>query len=91
MEIAKIKIESRNLLPVVIIGKNGINEEVINHIKRVIKKKKLIKIKLLHSYIDLEKKGGFSKKQIGQKLADLTGSKLIEVMGLTVSLAKKDY
>ena len=33
MKIAKLKLESRNLLPVIIIGKNGINDEVINHIK----------------------------------------------------------
>lgn len=89
MDKSKLKLESRKLNPVIIIGKDGINQGVIDHLKRVIKQKKLVKVKMLRSYIDSESEKGLTKKQIGEKIADLTGSLFVEVMGLTVSLAKK--
>ncbi len=52
MDKSKLKLESRKLNPVIIIGKEGINQGVIDHLKRVIKQKKLVKVKMLRSYID---------------------------------------
>ena len=89
MDKSKLKLEARKLNPMIIIGKDGINDGVVDHLKRVIKQKKLVKVRMLRSFTDSEEEKGLNKKQVGAKLAELTGSLLVEVMGLTVSLAKK--
>jgi RNA-binding protein len=89
MDLQKLKIKSRELEPTVIVGKNGLTEGTIEQIKSVLKKKKLIKIKLLRSFVAEEEDSGLSKRQVGEKLAELTNSILVDVVGFTISLAKK--
>jgi RNA-binding protein len=71
--------------PVIRIGKNGITENIIKDIKIHIKKRKLIKVKLLKSFI-----GEKNKKDIANELADKTDSKIIQQIGFVVVLSEKN-
>ncbi|MBU1111326.1 MAG: YhbY family RNA-binding protein [archaeon] len=89
MDIEKLKLESKKLEPVVIIGKNGLTEETVEHIKQVLKKHRLIKIKLLRSFVSEKADEGMNKKAIGLEIAQRCNVILVDVVGLTVSLSRK--
>lgn len=89
MNLEKLKLESKRLDPVVIIGKNGLTKETIEHIKQVLKKRRLIKIKLLRSFVSEKADDGMNKKDIGQEIAEECNAILVDVVGLTVSLSRK--
>ena len=92
MDLKKLKLNSKDLDPFVIVGKNGLTSETIEHIKSVIKKKKLVKIKLSRSYLDsCMEECDFSRKEIAQNIADKTNSILVDYVGLTVCLARKGW
>ena len=70
-------------LPVLVrIGKSGITKQVIEEIKRHLKKKKIIKIKFLKTAIN-------DKKKMFAELAKKTNSDIKKKIGFTVILAKK--
>jgi RNA-binding protein len=75
---------SKSLEPVLRIGKSGLAEGVIEEIKRQLKQKKLIKIKLLKSFI-----GDKDRKLIAEEIAEKTGSELAHQVGFVVVLHKK--
>lgn len=83
----KLRSESRIIKPAIIIGKNGINEEVIKNIKKHLKTYGLVKIKILNTYIDGDN-GKRDKKAIAQDLADRCQAELVDLIGFTVVLAK---
>jgi RNA-binding protein YhbY len=89
MDLGALKKESKGLNSVVQIGKNGATFPVLDQIKRILQKKKLIKIKLSRSFVEEQEKEGKKKKDIGQDLADSTNSVVVDVVGFTVSLAKR--
>ncbi|MBW2984647.1 YhbY family RNA-binding protein [Candidatus Woesearchaeota archaeon] len=84
--ISKIRLRSKakTLEPIVRIGKNGLTEGTINEIKRQLKKKKLIKIKLLKSFVQAR-----DKKELIKEIASLTNSEIIESVGFILVLHKK--
>lgn len=84
--ISKIRLRSKakTLEPIVRIGKSGLTEGTINEIKRQLKKKKLIKIKLLRSFVQAQ-----NKKTIIKEIASLTNSEIIESVGFILVLSKK--
>ena len=65
------------------IGKIGINEGVLNEIKRRLDYHKIIKVKI--NYKEVE-----DRREFARKVAELVGAKLIEVRGYTFILAKND-
>jgi RNA-binding protein len=79
----KLRSESKNLKPRIIIGKNGINDEVIKNIKKHIKEYGIIKIKILKTYI-----GDKDKKEFAKDLAVKCEAKIIDLVGFTVVLSK---
>lgn len=87
--IKKLKNKSKGLDAVVQIGKNGITFAIIEQIKRIVKKKKLIKIKLSRGFVEEQEQNGKKKKDIGILLATDTNTQLIDVVGFTVSLSVK--
>jgi len=67
--------------PKVRIGKNGITEGIIREVQNVLNKDKAVKIKCLKVVpTDVAKK-------IGENLAKLTNSKVVDVRGKTIILA----
>jgi len=81
----KIKLRNRakSLDPVIRIGKNGITDSVINELLRQLKKKRLIKIKFLKSFITNK-----DKKLVVQELMKKTNSEVIDVIGNVIVLYK---
>nr|WP_235185673.1 YhbY family RNA-binding protein [Candidatus Acidianus copahuensis] len=63
------------------IGKNGISQGIIEEIKRQLKEKRVVKIRIGN------KEG--NRKEIANKIAEITGSRLIEVRGYTFVLEKE--
>lgn len=74
----------KKLEPVVRIGKSGLTEPIINEIKRQLKQKRLIKIKLLRSFI-----GKSERKQLAKEIAGRTEAELVDITGFTVVLSKR--
>ena len=74
MVINDLKKKSRELKPVMQIGKNGLTDNVISEIKHLLKKRKIIKIKLTRGVT-----GGEDKKELAKKVEELTGSKMVSL------------
>jgi len=73
-------------LIVVRIGKRGITEENIQEIKNVLKKHKIMKVKLLKNFREIYP---YNKEEVAKILAEKTESKIVEIRGFTIILAKK--
>jgi putative YhbY family RNA-binding protein len=80
----ELKARCNQLKPVAWIGKNGITTEAVSQVKLLLKKRKLIKIKLLNSFVDTH-----DKKEVANELAEKTDSVLIDLTGFMVSLYKR--
>jgi len=80
----KIRSEARKIEPIMRIGKNGITENVVNEIVKLLKKRGYIKIKFLHSFIGME-----DRKEAGKELAEKSNSDIVEQVGGVVVLMKK--
>ena len=80
----QLKDISKNLEPILRIGKNGINENVISEINGHLERRRLIKIKLLPAFLDSN-----DRRIIALKLATKTNSKLVQQIGGIVVLYKK--
>lgn len=78
------KAKAMALEPVVRIGKSGLTDSVVNEIKKHIEKKKIIKVKMLKTFV-----GADDKKALAKEIADKTGSELVHRIGFVVVLAKK--
>jgi len=86
MSLTQDKKKARNLKPTIIIGKKGMTPETIAEIKKQLKKRGLIKIKMLKSFL---KK--YNKKEVPLIIAEKTNSKLISKIGRVFVLKyKKD-
>jgi RNA-binding protein len=86
MEKKKARELGHRLDPIIRIGKSGLTDQVIDEIKKHIKKRNLIKVKLLRAYISTK-----DKKEIFKEIAERTGSELVNSIGFVVVLAKKGY
>jgi len=85
MDKKKLKEKGKLLDPIIRIGKSGMTENVVAEIKKHLKKRKLIKVKMLRSFI--EETG---KKEAFEKVIEDTDSILIDKVGFVVVLAKKE-
>lgn len=80
----ELRNKSKYLKPIVWIGKNGFNEEVFKEIELQLKKKELVKIKLVKSFIE-EK----NKKEVAEDIALKTGAQIIDLVGFMLTIYKK--
>ena len=64
------------------IGKKGLTENIINEVKRIIEKDRVIKIKCL-KVVPKE-----AIEAVAKNIAELTGSKVVELRGKTFILLK---
>ena len=81
---SSISEKAKLLEPILRIGKSGLTQGVIDEIKIQLKKNKLIKIKLLKSFLE-----GKDKKELAKEIAQKTDSELINQVGFVVVLYKK--
>lgn len=79
----KDKAEAAFIQPTVHVGKSGI-ESVVEELKKQLKTKKMVKVKFLKTAFIIE-----GKKELSEKLANLTDSELIEVRGNTAVFCRK--
>ena len=79
-----LKQKAKQLEPAIRIGKKGVSEQQLKQIMALLKKKKLIKIRLLKSYLE-----GKDKKAEARKIAELADARLIDAVGFVVVLARK--
>ena len=77
----KLKDKARNIEPIIRIGKNGLSEGQINEIKKLIKKRKLIKVKMLDSFME-----GKDRAEVAQEMAQKSETTLIQLIGNIVVL-----
>ena len=72
------------LKPVIRIGKNGVTENIINDVKNLVKKKKIVKIKVLRSALNSE-----TMKDIADKIVKEANLKIVQIRGHSVVVRGK--
>ncbi len=78
-----------NLEPIVQVGKNGLNENLLKEIQKNLKAKKLIKIKFSKSFIealDYDLNNKSKLEMIANDLSKEFHCEIIQVKGFTISL-----
>jgi len=71
-----LRSKAKKLSPILRIGKLGLSDSAVNELNNLLKKRKLVKIKLLPSYLD-----GKNRKEAVEQIAQRTNSELIESIG----------
>lgn len=79
---ATLRAYAHTLEPVVIIGKDGLTEEVVESIKLVLSKRELIKIKLL-------KNCSVNAKEVMQKICEVLNAQAVQCIGGVIVIYKK--
>jgi RNA-binding protein len=69
--------------PTIWVGRDGASTDLMNEVEKQLDKNKMVKIKILKSAL-----AGQDAKQIAVKIAEETGSSLVEVRGHTFMLYK---
>lgn len=69
--------------PSVILGKKGITKDFIDHLKKIIKREKIVKVKALKSAV-----AGNDINSIAKEIARKTNTNLIDVRGKTFMISK---
>ena len=69
--------------PTILIGKNGATNEVVEEVKKRLKRNEVVKIKILKTALEQT-----TMKEITKKLVDNTKSELIEARGHMLTLYK---
>ncbi len=76
--------ESKTMAPDIIIGKNGLSDQIIKNIKSELSRHKLVKIKILKSYISET-----GKDTVFDDIETRTGAKVVHKIGFTITLTKR--
>lgn len=79
-----LRSKAKTLSPILRIGKLGFGDSVVSELRKLLKKRKLVKIKLLPSYLE-----GKNKKEVIEQIVQKTNSELIESVGNVVVLYKE--
>lgn len=69
--------------PVVQIGKNGIDERVVNALNKALDDHELVKISI-HETSDLD------KEEAAQLICEATGAELVQILGRKITIYKKN-
>lgn len=81
-EIASLKKVAHTLKPIFQIGKNGLNDDMINSISEALEKRELIKISILQTC-------GVDKNELAFDIARLTRSEVVQVIGKTIVIYRR--
>ena len=79
-----LRSKAKALEPVLRMGKEGLSENFIEEVNKVLKKRKLIKIKLLKTSFDKK-----NKKEMMDSIIQRTNSELIDAVGNIIVIHKK--
>ncbi len=82
MNVKELRLQAKTLEPIIRIGKNGLTERVVEEVKKLVRRRRLIKVKLLKSVLG-------NKKEVIEELVDKTNVQLIDAVGFVVVLARK--
>jgi RNA-binding protein len=80
----RLKTKSRVIEPTIWIGKEGLSQELVQHIENQLRVRELVKLKLQKSFLT-----NSETDSVAEKIAASTGSTLVDVMGHTFTLYKK--
>jgi len=80
----QLKETAKLIEPTIRIGKAGLTKSQLDEIKKQLKKKKLIKIKFLRSFLEEN-----NKKKAAEQIAEETKAQIISTIGFTAVLHKK--
>jgi len=83
-QIKTMRSESMTMTPNMIIGKNGLTDQVIADINELLSRNKLVKLKILPAYI-----ADKDKNAVFDEIAAKTFSKIVQKIGFTVSLTRR--
>ncbi|WP_219836255.1 ribosome assembly RNA-binding protein YhbY [Paenibacillus sp. R14(2021)] len=73
---------AHHLQPIFQVGKGGTNDHLVRHIVEAIEIRELIKVSVLNNSSD-------DPREVGQWLAEESGSELVQVIGKTIVLYKE--
>ncbi len=82
-ELRKLKTMAKSIQPLLRIGKKGISDNIVQELRRLLKRYHLVKIKVLKA-APIE--GKEELKEMAQSLAKETNSKVVLVIGNTFTL-----
>lgn len=80
----QLKDKARAIEPTIRIGKSGLTAGQIQEIVKQLKNRKLVKVKMLRSFLEKN-----DKKETARRLAEATDSKLIQLVGFNVVLYRR--
>lgn len=80
---SEIKKQAKTLKPMVRVGKSGVTDSLVEEVKKHLKKRNLVKVRFLKN------SPSESTKELAQRLAALTDSEIVSLMGLTAVFYKK--
>lgn len=72
-----------NMQPLVFVGKQGITDAVVTELENVVKMRELVKVRLLDTV-------GGERKDVARELATRTHCELVQVLGRTVLLYRRN-
>ncbi len=79
-----LRSKARLMKPSVQVGKNGLSAESINEVKKQLKRKGLVKVKFLKSFLSFN-----DKRETAERIARSTNSLLISTAGFTAVYFKE--
>lgn len=84
-KLKSLKDEAKSIKASIAIGKEGLKDTIINQIKLYVKANKICKVKLSRAFLDAQE---MSKKDLAQKITELTNTTLITQIGNVVVVYK---
>jgi RNA-binding protein len=83
-QIKIMRSEATKMTPNMIIGKNGLTDQVIADINELLSRNKLVKLKILPAYI-----ADKDKNAVFDEIAVKTFSKVVQKIGFTITLTRR--
>jgi RNA-binding protein len=77
------RVKAQALKPTLHVGKEGVNEKVVEELRRQLRKSKLVKVRVLNSCEG-------DRKTLGRSIAAASSSVLVDVRGSTMVFAEDE-
>ncbi|ENH97591.1 RNA-binding protein YqeI [Gracilibacillus halophilus YIM-C55.5] len=77
-----LRAQAHHLNPIFQVGKDGVNDNMINQIAETLEKRELIKVSILQNCFE-------DKQDIADELSEGTGATVVQVIGHTIVLYKE--